>query len=241
MKSLSLWVLGLTLSSLIQVPVTANGEFEGIDAELTDRAVVLQLPEGVRRIRLRILDEAGNWETHTIAHLKGTEGFLKLRVPDVVDEDDLEVSASWSDPFPYEFYAGDSTFDPSEPDGNTNRAGVSGAEDGSAQSVSDTTVEESDIWKWRNSTLYFFNQYRGLQVIDAADPAAPKRVATMRVPFGGEQMYLHPTEDMVILLTYNGNTGNGQVLLVDHEESDVLTEKLAVDVPGYILESRLVG
>ena len=241
MKSLSLWALVLTLSSLIQVPVTANDEFEGIDAELTDRAVVLQLPEGVRRIRLRILDDAGNWETHTIAHLKGTEGFLKLRVPDGVEEDDLEVSASWSDPFPYEFYAGDSTFDPSEPDGNTNRAGVAGAEDANTFSDSETTVEESDIWKWRNSTLYFFNQYRGLQVIDAADPAAPKRVATMRVPFGGEQMYLHPTEDMVILLTYNGNTGNGQVLLVDHEESDVLTEKLSVDVPGYILESRLVG
>ena len=241
MKSLSIGALVLALSSLIYIPVTANNEFEEIDAELKDRAVVLQLPEGVRRIRLRILDESGIWETHTIAHLKGTEGYLKLRVPDGVQKDEIEVSASWSDPFPYEFYSGETNFDPSEPDGNTNRAGVSDAEGGNTFSGSETTVEESDIWKWRNSTLYFFNQYRGLQVVDASDPADPKRVATLRVPFGGEQMYLHPTENMVVLLTYNGNTGNGQVLLVEHEESDTLTEKMAIDVPGYILESRLVG
>lgn len=240
MKSLSLWALVLAFSSLIYIPVSANDEFEAIEAELKDRAVVLQLPDGVRRIRLRILDEKGNWQTHTIAHLKGTEGFLKLRVPDGVEKDDLEISASWTDPFPYEFYAGKTDFDPSEPDGNTNRASVTDAE-GGAQNVDDTTVEESDIWKWRGNILYFFNQYRGLQVIDASDPAAPERVATMRVPFGGEQMYLHPDEDMVVLLTYNGSTGNGQVKLVDHDESNTLTEAMAIDVPGYILESRLVG
>ncbi|QXD23144.1 beta-propeller domain-containing protein [Opitutia bacterium ISCC 51] len=240
MKSLSIGALVLALSSLIYIPVTANNEFEEIDAELMDRAVVLQLPEGVRRIRLRILDESGNWETHTIAHLKGSEGFLKLRVPDGVQKDEIEVSASWSDPFPYEFYSGETVFDPSEPDGNSNGARLADAE-GVAYGTSESTVEESDIWKWRDQTLYFFNQYRGLQVIDSSDPADPKRVATMRVPFGGEQMYLHPTENMVVLLTYNGNTGNGQVLLVEHEDSDTLTEKMTIDVPGYILESRLVG
>ena len=172
MKSLSFWALVLAFSSLVYIPVSANNEFEEMDAELRDRAVVLQLPDGIRRIRLRILDDQGNWQTHTIAHLKGTEGFLKLRVPDGVEKGDIEVSASWSDPFPYEFYAGETDFDPSEPDGNTNRAGFADVEGGD-QAVSEPTVEESDIWKWRDSMLYFFNQYRGLQVIDATDPAAP--------------------------------------------------------------------
>ena len=63
MKSLSLWALVLAFSSLIYIPVSANDEFEEIEAELKDRAVVLQLPDGVRRIRLSILDEEGAWQT----------------------------------------------------------------------------------------------------------------------------------------------------------------------------------
>ena len=41
-----------------------------------------------------------------------------------------------------------------------------GAEDGERvpNDGGDVTVEESDIWKWRDRTLYFFNQQRGLQV-----------------------------------------------------------------------------
>ena len=34
-------------------------------------------------------------------------------------------------------------------------------------------VTESDIWEISGDTLYFFNQYRGLQVIDVSEPDAP--------------------------------------------------------------------
>ena len=222
----------------LSLPVVANNEFEVIKAELVDRAVVIQIPEGVRRIRLRIHRSDGGWETCTIAHLEGSEGFLKLRLPDGVEKDDLEIAASWSDPFPYEFYSGKSTFDPTMGDSDNRLAtpGVDFAEDGSREA----TVEESDIWKWRDSTLYFFNQYRGLQVIGVSDPAKPLRLATKRLPFGGEQLYLHPVDDVVVLLTYDSSTGDGKVVLVKHDQTDELEEIAAIPVPGYIVESRMV-
>ena len=104
--------------------VIADDGFEEIESELLDRSVVMQLPEGVRRIRMQVRDDAGLWVTHTIAHLNGGEGFLKLRLPDGVSEDDIEIAASWSDPFPFEFYAGGSKFDPTQSDGSNDRTGA---------------------------------------------------------------------------------------------------------------------
>lgn len=226
-------------------PSTAEEEtFDPIDAQLVDRAVVMKLPDGIRRVRLRVKSEDGTWNVHTIAHLEGTEGFLKLRLPDGITEDRLEVSASRTDPFPYSFYQGASAHGATESDGSN--AGPPEQQAFAADRAGDAeggqeTVEESDIWKWRGSTLYFFNQYRGLQVVDVSDPAAPTRLASLRVESRGERMYLHPSDDLVILLTQNSTTGQGQVELVDHESKHVLKHQQAVEVPGYILESRMVG
>ncbi len=229
----------LSMTPLIQVYSYGGSEFKPIEGELIDRAVVIQLPEGVRRIRLRVQLEDGTWETRTMAHLKGTEGYVKLRLPDGVKEDAIEIAASWSDPFPFEFYSGTSNFDPTQTDNNTNRA-ATGPDFKDAEGSQEATVVESDIWKWRGSVLYFFNQYRGLQVIDVADPAAPVRMATMRVPSSGEQLYLHPTDNVAVLLTYDPNAGNGQILLIEHTDSDTLHKIQAIPVGGYIVESRMV-
>ena len=63
----------------------------------------------------------------------------------------------------------------------------------------DVTVEESDIWKWRDRTLYFFNQQRGLQVFSLDNPDTPKRTAQLRMPAAGEQLYLIGEEHVVLL------------------------------------------
>ena len=60
-------------------------------------------------------------------------------------------------------------------------------------------VVESDIWQWRGRTLYFFNQRRGLQVIDATDPANPRKAATLRMPASGDQMYVLDDEHVLLL------------------------------------------
>lgn len=237
--TLVFFVLGLL------TPTYAEDErFDPIAAQLVDRAVVMKLPDGVRRVRLRVKSEDGSWKVHTIAHLEGSEGFLKLRLPDGITEERLEVSASRTDPFPYSFYQGSSAHGATETDGSS-AAGApeqqAFAADRNGDAEGEQTVEESDIWKWRGSTLYFFNQYRGLQVIDVSDPAAPTRLASHRVESRGEKMYLHPSEDLVILLTQNANNGQGQVELVAHEATHVLQHRQTFPVPGYILESRLVG
>jgi len=221
----------------------AEDVFEVIDAELIDRAVALKVPVGVRRIRLRVKTSGGGWETCTIAHLSGREGMLKLRLPDGVETTEIEVAASWTDPFPYEFYSGRTEFDPETGNVAGTRASPGDAEftDTGLDGQNGQAVEESDIWKWRENTLYFFNQYRGLQVIDVADPVQPKRLASLRVPSGGEQLYLHPESDYAVLLTYNYSTGKGETLVVEHTPENELIERSSIQVPGYILESRMVG
>ena len=188
-----------------------------------------------------IRNEQGVLETSTIAHLKGTEGYLKVRVPDGVSEEDIVVSVSWTDPFPFEFYQGTSDFELTESAVTNGPARAGGPESFEDSGGSEQVVEESDIWKWRGDVLYFFNQYRGLQVVDVSDPAIPTKLASLRVPSSGEQLYLHPAENFVILLTYNAQSGNGEGLLVEHAESDQLIVKSRLPVSGYIVESRMVG
>jgi hypothetical protein len=54
-------------------------------------------------------------------------------------------------------------------------------------------------------------------------------------------MYLHPSADLVILLAHDPGTGNGSVVLVRHPSRYILEEQERIPVPGYILESRMVG
>ncbi|MDP6208347.1 MAG: hypothetical protein QGG01_08580, partial [Roseibacillus sp.] len=222
-------------------PLWAEDEtFQPIEAQMTNRAVVMKLTGGVRRVRLRVRTGEGTWKTVTIAHLEGSEGFLKLRLPDDVAGEDCEVSISKYDPFPYLVYQGITDFDPTDSDGNP--AGIERFATVDAVSPEgEEVVEESDIWKWRNETLYFFNQYKGLQAIDVSDPATPRRLATYPVDGYGEQMYIHPQANLVMLLNYDRNTGDGKVDLVAHDSPTELTLRNTFRVPGAILESRLIG
>lgn len=239
-----LFLLAL-LAPLLPSSARAGDEFEPIPSRLSDRAAVMTLPEGVRRVRLRTRDDQGAWKIHTVVHLQGSEGYLKLRLPDGLASGDLEISASWSDPFPYEFYQGRSKFPGTESQGEFLAVPMFAwdmQEDGLENPATDEpVVEESDIWKWRGTTLYFFNQSRGLQAIDVSEPAAPRRLATLPVDGFGEQMYLHPTADQLVLLTQDPSTGNGEVLLVAHEASHTLQQRASIPVHGSILESRLIG
>ena len=47
---------------------------------------------------------------------------------------------------------------------------------GTSTSVPTSTVAKPDIWQIDGTRLYFFNQYRGLQVIDITNPDAPSAV-----------------------------------------------------------------
>lgn len=95
----------------------------------------------------------------------------------------------------------------SAPGSSANREVFLGPVEAMAGGATDTSggraVVESDIWKVQGDTLYFFNQYRGLQVIDIANPEAPQLRGALSLPATGEQMYL--IEPYAILLTRECN------------------------------------
>src|SRR5438477_266297 len=105
-------------------------------------------------------------------------------------------------------------------------------------------VVESDIWQIRGDTLYFFNQYRGLQIIDISNPDQAAVKGTLPLPATGDQMYLLGS-DHVVLLARDGcgwsqEGPESQVLVVD-VKNNAPQIVATLPVKGYIQESRLVG
>ena len=60
-------------------------------------------------------------------------------------------------------------------------------------------VVESDIWRLEGDRMYFFNQYRGLQIVDLSNVDQPQLMGEMELPAAGEQMYLVDAGHAVLL------------------------------------------
>lgn len=100
-------------------------------------------------------------------------------------------------------------------------------------------IEESDIWKVSGTKIYFFNQSRGLQVIETANPTDPEIVSFVRMPAVGEDMYLLPGSRAVLVRRDWRNGGTTGIVLVDAllPQAQIVAE---LQVPGWYAESRLV-
>lgn len=214
-----------------------------------DRAVVLRVADGTRRVRVQTRASAGDaWQLVGVTHLPGPAGTLKLRLPHGVALENILIETSATDPFPYTFYQGETTF--SQPStgnqpgpGRTDTFATADAAGDAESAPNATAVEESDIWKWRDRTLYYFNTLRGLQIFDLADAAAPKRVAGLRLPAVGEDMYLIGAEHVALLVTrYDFSSGaeNSEVRVVRHRGT-TLDDVARLPVDGRFVESRLIG
>ena len=108
------------------------------------------------------------------------------------------------------------------------------------------TVEESDIWKIRGKLIYFFNLLRGLQIIDATDPANPVMSGTLPLAGSGEEMYLlgsgQPSAALLITaLPWNDSTANATRLNLLNLQGENPVLESSLDLPGRYVESRLVG
>ena len=104
--------------------------------------------------------------------------------------------------------------------------------------------EEADIWKTDGTTVYYFKQLRGLQLIDLADPANPRRLATLQLPAGGQDLYQLPGSGPVrhVLLLARGDGGNGQTVV--HQvrvEGGTAEIEHSKTVEGDLAESRLAA
>ncbi len=105
-----------------------------------------------------------------------------------------------------------------------------------------STAVEADIWKVDGTTAYYFNQFRGLQVIDLADPANPTLKAYYRLPAKGQDLYIVPAQGdarQVILITSEADGSTGVNLL--KVEGSKVTPLSTLPVSGWMADSRMVG
>lgn len=103
---------------------------------------------------------------------------------------------------------------------------------------------ESDIWQIVGDQVYFFNQYRGLQILDLTDPTLPVRVGSLRLPASGEQMFVLDDTGSTIALLGRSNDkarqGAATIWLIRVTDG---VPALVGEVPlaGSITDSRLIG
>lgn len=216
--------------------------------------VTVGVPRGTKLVTLQSLDGANGWVTRAVAHPDGSGGKVKFRAPKGVKRKQLRVIGDVSDPLPVTASNGQTRFavtsatQPSSPAVGRSTNDIVPTAGGilsvaSSQSGTDTTprtVTESDIWKIQGNTLYFFNQLRGLQIIDITNPDAPVRGGTLNLPAVGEEMYVLDDSHVVLLARKGTRWDLSEAILVSITNGlPTITARL--DVNGFISTSRLVG
>lgn len=252
MKSLIAKTLTVVATTLLIVPcLTRDGraDFSQAQASFQDDAILIHLEEGARRVRLRQWDaNSQTWQLVQLAHLKGDSGYMKLRLPDGANMDTIKVEVSFTDPFPYSFYTGKSSFGQTT-DVNGAIAGPSRNGDGFANDAEGAPTEdgggaevvESDIWKIKDDRLYYFNQMRGLQIFDLkSELGAPEKIASLRMPGVGEQMYVLDDRYTLLLAAWR-SWNQSEIILTEFDADTGLREASRFPLPGSIVESRLIG
>lgn len=114
------------------------------------------------------------------------------------------------------------------------------------------TIEEGDIFRALGDGLIVnLNAYRGLQVIDASDPASPRVVGALRTSGSPVELYVFGSRALVLLNDWYGYWGSrtdlaygkeqgGAALLVDLADPSAPVVLDRAVVPGWIRTSRLV-
>src|ERR1051326_4546130 len=213
--------------------------------------VTAQVPAGIKRVTLegRSRLGAGSWEPRAVTRLEGGGGQVTFRLPKAAGLEVLRVRADDREALPAGFYSGTNSF-LGQPVNSGSVNGVFAAAPGGSRGADPAAgapsrdVVESDIWKISGGTLYFFNQYRALQVIDISTPDAATVKGVLPLPAAGEQMYLLDASHVVLLARdgcgWWGGESESRVLVVDVGGA---TPKVAGSLPltGNIQESRLVG
>jgi hypothetical protein len=238
--------LGVTSAPLFSQP--AQPVITSIRPEGTNVVVCVSAPAGFQRITLesRACFGVGAWVPVAVAQPDSAGGTLTFRLPCARQFEMLRVRADTVQSLPAAFYIGTNSFW-GPPTNSVVVSAIGGPGDGLTPTQTPTggsarAVVESDIWELSGDTLYFFNQYRGLQVVDISNPDVATVRGTLDLPAAGEQMYLLDSNH-VVLLASSGcsySSGDSQVLVV--AVSNGLPRLVAsLPVQGSIQESRMVG
>ena len=227
------------------------------------RLISVTVPKGYSNVSVEMFQKESGWKS--IASAKAQTGVMKFKLPSYSKNARWRaVGRKWvSDQpvasrskFPAKFYKGKKTFDAISGvslgdgqlmSGNVVAMASSTTADASKSSADVSQLpEEADIWKIDGSTVYFFNQLRGLQVLDLSNPADPRLTASLRMPALGQDLYVIREADgsrRLVLLTQGWSAEgeqwtrislvkfNGAVPEVTHEQ----------EIRGGLADSRLVG
>ncbi len=225
-------------------------EILGIQIETDEVVTRVWVPVGVHKVTLETRPRLGTgaWVPRKVIRLNGEGGEVEFRIPRNAQAEMIRVRADNSEDLPTSFYQGESDFNGPVTDfapAPEVSAGA-GPEDALAdrENGGSSDVVESDIYYLDGNTLYFFNQYRGLQVIDVTDPEFPVVVDTYSIPAAGEDMYLLDSSHVILLARDGcgwGASGPMSQLLLLNVENGVITPVGNVPIDGSIMESRLVG
>src|SRR6266536_957050 len=252
----------VTAADTAQLAKESGPVITSIRLEGTNVVVVASVPAGITKVTLESCRRLGGeaWTPKALGRLDGAGGTLTFRLALSPDLALLRVKADAREALPGFFYRGPSAFD-GQPVSNaggvpTDSVSASTAAAGgtalafnslgsgaSSPTALARSVTESDIWEINGDTLYFFNQYRGLHVIDISQPDAPVVRGTLPIAASGEQMYLLDDTHVVLLARDGCNWGTGadsQALVVEIKEGKP-ANAARLPVKGTIEESRLVG
>lgn len=255
---------GLNLPAEEENAASPQIVFVQLDGE--ELAVEVEVPEGLRRVTLesRTRLERGSWVPRRVQRLDGKGGIIVFRLKREAAMEMLRVTGTAEEPLPTSFYEGSKFFpgavSSSQPGLGDNNGVIFPEGPGNINftqtpvptgnlpteggNEAPREVEESDIWRMDGDRLYFFNQFRGLQIIDVSDPDSPKIIGTLSLPASGEQMYV--LEDGRVVLLVNdvcnslGNGAGSRIVIVDAAGNPPSILSI-LPASGDIMESRLVG
>lgn len=252
------WLLGVSLVLVAAAPDFAFSQpsqpvITSIRPDRTNVVVTVDVPRGVYRVTLESRERfgAGAWVPVAVLQVDGAGGTVTFRQPCTRRLELLRVKAGTSQPLPAGFYRGTNEF-AGMPSGSLTSPTAGGfggvvttdanGTTGGLPTDSTRAVVESDIWRVEGDRLYFFNQYRGLQVIEIGVPDAARVLGTLSLPAAGEQMYLAGTNHVVLLSRggCGGGSSDSQVLVVEVSTGVPQVVK-TLPIAGTIQESRMVG
>ena len=131
-------------------------------------------------------------------------------------------------------------------------AGPPGSDGGGEVKDNERTIEEGDIVKHYDNTLFVLNQYRGLQLIDVADRNSPSLLSTVPVYGYPVELYVRNGTAYVVISSYFNCWYNSvkaaaesfqgsRIVAVDVRDRRAPQITGAVDIDGSITDTRLVG
>lgn len=225
-----------------------------IRTDSTNILITVSVPAGIQKVTLETRSrlEGSAWAPKAVKRFESATAELSEITFTVARSESLEIlriRTDEKDSLPAAFFKGTSSF-PGGVDSGPGRAGPGGVFPGSVmdmgapESAQGRSVVESDIWKIAGDTLYFFNATRGLQLIDISDPASPALRSTFSLAASGEQMYVLDSGHAVLLTrswcSYGSPGDEARVLVIDANGAKPALAA-EVSVPGWIIESRMVG